>query len=117
MITLENPAVLEQPLATLRPPERAAANIQPLVSENREHLGDSPSFSSDFQTLPPCGHLLPRVFLPAAPPYLLSRGASPRSRDVQHRDGTAAVAASSLLLLFDRANPTPNPLIPFQPSR
>jgi len=98
MITLENPVSLNQPLAT--PSTRAAATIQPLVSENREHLGDSLSFSSDFQALSPCGHL-PRVFLPSALLYLplamhpFAFALIPRFRDVQHRDGTVVVAASS----------------------
>ena len=118
MITLENP-VLNQPLVTTRPPEHAAANIQPLVSENREHLGDSPSFSSDFQTLPPRGHLLPRVFLHSALLYLpltvlsFTLALNPRSRDVQHYDGTAAVAASSQPSLLRPCQPFPDSPYPY----
>lgn len=38
------------------------------LSGNREHLGDFPSFPSDFQPVPrpSRGHLLPRIFLPSA---------------------------------------------------
>lgn len=100
--------------------------FKPLVSENREHLGDSPSFSSDFQTLPPCGHLLPRVFLPAAPLYLLSRGASLRAR-ARARPPAPEMCSTAMVppqlrphLFFSSSTvPTlpPNPLIPFQSSR
>lgn len=108
-----------------RPPERA--NIQPLVSENREHLGDPPSFSSDFQALlhplplpprpssSPCLSPLPLLYLPlAVHPFALVL--IPRSRDVQHHDGTAAVAASSPAFSSSTVPTLLRSLIPFQPS-
>lgn len=66
--------------------------FNPLVSENREHLGDSPSFSSDFQAPSP----LAAIFFPVSfsPPPLLclplavhpfALALIPRLQDVQHR--------------------------------
>lgn len=47
---------------------RRSPSPPPLLSGNREHLGDFPSFPSDFQPVPrpSRGHLLPRIFLPSA---------------------------------------------------
>lgn len=108
MIPLENPAVLNQPPAT--PSIRVRrATFSALLSENREHLGYSPSFSSDFLPLSRPSSSLYLSLLRLAIPFTVHPFALallfPAS-DVQ-RAGTSGVAASSQRFPVDHTtNPT-----------